>query len=84
MPPPLPTQSASHLFNDERHRVALVHEAQLALGRVRGGRVHEDAAVLERTVHVGHHRADVAAAVRLLQGEESGDTRSVTTAGGGE
>ena len=57
---------AAHLFNDERHRVALVHEAELAPGRVRGGRVHEDAAVLERAVNVGHHRADVAASVRLL------------------
>ena len=74
--PPVPP---AHLLDDERHRVALVHEAQLALGRVGGGRVHEDAAVLEGPVHVGYHGADVAAAVRLLLHTQTHQTVSRDT-----
>lgn len=35
------------------------------MGRIFGGRVHEDASVLQRAVHVSHHRADVARTVRF-------------------
>ena len=73
--PPVPP---AHLLDDERHRVALVHEAQLALGRVGGGRVHEDAAVLEGPVHVGYHGADVAAAVRLLPHTDTQEHQTVS------
>ena len=40
-------------------------EAHLSVGRVVSGRVAEHAAVEERAVDVGHHRAHVARGVRL-------------------
>ncbi|GMT34552.1 hypothetical protein PFISCL1PPCAC_25849, partial [Pristionchus fissidentatus] len=40
----------------------------LSAGRRGGRRVQEDAAVEQRSVHVRHHRADVALAVHLRRG----------------
>src|ERR1700761_4735819 len=55
-------RGAARLCDDERHRIRLVHQAQLArlVRRALVGRVHEDAAAVQDTVHVGHHRRDPA------------------------
>ena len=45
---------AAGLLHDVRHGHALVHDPQLALGRLAGGRVHEDPAVL-RSQEVKHY-----------------------------
>ncbi len=73
-------RSATGLFDDHRHRVGLVHQAQLArLVRLAGiTRVHEHAATGEDTVHVGHHRGDPAHVVVAPQrpgftGQQLGD-----------
>src|SRR5690606_35144098 len=46
------------LFDDHRHRVGLVHQAQLAAltAALFIHRIHEDAAPREHAVYVGHHR----------------------------
>ena len=55
------------LLNDERDGSALVQQAELAVDRLGVGGVAEDAAVENRAVHVGHHRANVAKAVGLAR-----------------
>ena len=60
--------AASGLLADEGHRVGFVHQAQLAVFVLLGGRVDEDAAGQQVAVKVRHERADVARAVRAARG----------------
>ena len=58
---------AAGLLEEERHRVRLVEQAELAALALRVGGVREDAALEQRAVRVGDERADVARAVRRLE-----------------
>eukprot|EP00968_Pinguiococcus_pyrenoidosus_P014315 scaffold1307_cov200-Pinguiococcus_pyrenoidosus.AAC.4 len=51
---------AACLLDEERHGEALIQDAQLAIRRLAVGRVEEDTAVEDRSVHIGHHGAHVA------------------------
>ena len=62
---------AAGLFDQHRHRIRFVHQAQLAVGCLLRRRIQEHAALQQDAVHVGDHRADIptgiAAVLRPIQ-----------------
>ena len=55
---------AARLLDDERERIRLVEQTQLALRRLAIRRIREDSAAEEVAMKVGDERADVARAQR--------------------
>ena len=56
--------AAAGLLHDERHWIRFVHQAKFDVQMLLIPRIHENAAVQERSVNVCDHRPDVSAGIR--------------------
>lgn len=58
----------SRFFHNKSKRIAFVHQPQFALRLIRGAGVHENSALDQVAVHIGHHAANIALGVRATGG----------------
>ena len=66
--PICPFVAFPRFFHNERKWIAFVHQPQFALGLICGAGVHENSALYQVAVHIGHHAANISLGVRATGG----------------